>query len=178
MRLTKTDKEAFVRAVMDDVPKHDFDEMAKLMVIGHFKKVLPKEIVAILDDKKLRGYIDSNYVGMPREIDGFYTRYRPLGFQGWGHLPNDVKIRLEELCTFKEEQTAKRDALRSQVTGMIEPVTTLKAALAKLPEFAKYLPAEREVTGTVNLPVANVVAELNKAGWPKKEKANGKKAAA
>lgn len=178
MRLTKTDKEAFVRAVMADVPKHDFDEMARLMVIGHFKKVLPKEIVAIIEDKKLRDYIESGYVGMPREIADFYTRYRPLGFQGWGHLPDDVKVRLDELCTFKKDQTAKRDALRSQVRGMIEPLTTLKAALEKLPEFAKYLPAERGPAVIAGLPVANVVADLNKAGWPKKEKADAKKTTA
>ena len=40
---------------------------------------------------------------------------------------------------------------------------------ACLPEFEKYLPAERDVTGTVNLPVANVLAELTNLGWPKGE---------
>ena len=143
MRLTKTDKEAFVRAVMDDVPKHDFDEMAQQIVTGYFKNVLPKKVLAVLEDKEVRDYIDSSYVGMPRGLDGFYSRYRPIGWPGWVHLPDDVKVRLDELCTLKKDQTAKRDALRSQVCGMIEPLTTLKAALAKLPEFAKYLPAER-----------------------------------
>lgn len=177
MRLTKTDKEAFVRAVMDDVPKHDFDEMAKLMVIDHFKKVLPKEIVAIVEDKNLCDYINIGCVGMPREINDFYTRYRPIGFQGWGQLPDDVKVRLDELSTLKKDQNAKRHALESSVRGMIEPLTTLKAALAKLPEFAEYLPAERDPVVIAGLPVANVVVELNNAGWPK-EKKDAKKTAA
>lgn len=177
MRLTKTDKEAFVRAVLDDVPSHDFDEMAQLLVIGYFKKVLPKNVLAVLEDKETRDYIGSNYVGMPGCLCYFYSRYCPVGWQGWAQFPEDVSIRLNELATFKKEQTAKFGALRSEVTGMIEPITTLKAALAKLPEFAKYLPAEREVTGTVNLPVSNVVAELMHAGWPKGKK-DGKETAA
>lgn len=178
MRLTKTDKEAFVRAVMDDVPKHNFDEMAQLLVIGHFKKVLPKKVLAVLEDKEVRDYIESGYVGMPRGLSDFYSRYHPISWQGWAHFPEDVRIQLDKLATFKKEQDDQRRSLRAEVKGMIEPVTTLKAALAKLPEFAKYLPAEREVTGTVNLPVANVVAELNKAGWPKKEETDAKKTTA
>ena len=190
MSLTKIDKEAFVRAVMDDVPKHDFDEMAQLIVIGHFKKVLPKKVFDVAEDKATRDYLERKYVSMPNGLNDFYSRYRPLGFQGWGALPEDVKVRLLELATFKKEQDKTRSSLRAEVAGMIEPVTTLKAALAKLPEFAKYLPAERGVTGTTNLPaergvtgttnlpVANVVAELNKAGWPKKENLYAKKTTA
>ena len=173
MRLTKTDKEAFVRAVLDDVPRHDFDEMAQLLVIGYFKKVLPKNVIAVLENKETRDYIDPNYVGMPGCLRDFHSRYRPIGWQGGAQFPEDVRIRLNELATFKKEQSAKFSTLRSEVTGMIAPISTLKAALAKLPEFAKYLPAEREVTGTVNLPVSNVVAEPMHAGWPK-EKKDGK----
>ena len=178
MRLTKTDKEAFVRAVMDDVPKHDFDTMAQQIVTGYFKKVLPKNVLAVAEDKATRDYLDGHYVGMPNGLSDFYSRYRPLGWQGWAQLPDDVKVRLLELATFKKEQDKTRSTLRAEVMGMIEPITTLKAALAKLPEFTKYLPAERGVTGTVNLPVANVVAELNKAGWPKKENLYAKKTTA
>lgn len=179
MRLTETDKEAFVRAVMDDVPKHDFDTMAQQIVTGYFKKVLPKKVLAVVEDKETRDYIDSNYVGMPNGLNYYYySRCRPLGWQGWAQLPDDVKVRLLELATFKKEQDKTRSTLRAEVRGMIEPVTTLKAALAKLPEFAKYLPAERGPVVIAGLPVANVVAELNKAGWPKKENANAKTPAA
>lgn len=87
MRLTKSDKEAFVRAVMDDVPMVDYDE----------------------------------------------HRHSAL------------------LCQ----------------RVFAETCSTLKTAKERLPEFEKYLPTERGTTGTINLPVANTVADLINAGWPK-----------
>jgi len=44
MNLNKYYREAFVRAVMDDVPRIDYDEQAKALVIPVLEARLPKEM--------------------------------------------------------------------------------------------------------------------------------------
>lgn len=60
--------------------------------------------------------------------------------------------------------------LRKQLTAVIAACTTLKQAKEALPEFIKYLPEEPGNPVDRTLPVVgNLVADLSKAGWPKKD---------
>ena len=62
------------------------------------------------------------------------------------------------------------DNLRKQLTAVIASCTTLKQAKKALPEFVKYLPEEPGSAIDRTLPVVgNLVADLSKAGWPKKD---------
>ena len=72
---------------------------------------------------------------------------------------------LDAPCRAQKETVSK---LRSEVKALIAACHTLKQARERLPEFAKYLPAERSPAPKQNpLMVANTVADLTKAGWPK-----------
>ena len=60
--------------------------------------------------------------------------------------------------------------LRKQLTAVIDSCNTLKQAKAALPEFVKYLPGEPGNAIDRTLPVVgNLVADLMKLGWPKKD---------
>jgi hypothetical protein len=158
MRLTTAHRDAFVRAVMDDVPSIDYQTRAEEIVRALAVNNLPPPIQAIWKERlDLRVHIaQSTYVNLPYPLHGRYMPADP------GELPAEV----DECATLLTQQKVFRNDLRQKLSTMIAACSTLASAHKNLPEFAKYLPAE--VVPTKNLPaVANVVAELSKAGWPK-----------
>ena len=168
MRLTKSDKEAFVRAVMDDVPNVDYHEQVRSKLKAWGIESLPEEMRPLA--KKYPDYFNAHYIGTPAYCPSVKTICDPNW--SWSGFQEREPAKYAELVALGElegEQQKTRDALRRKITGLINECSTLKTAQQRLPEFVKYLPAERDVTGTVNLPVANVLAELTNLGWPKGE---------
>lgn len=166
MRLTKHDKCAFVRAVLDDVPYVDYSEQARKLAMKHLISLLPGIVQqAYKEDPE---WIRTNCIKMPNYLQDFYGP--ALGYTWHGDFPDELKEQLRTLSDAAKEQSSTRKALEEKVTGLINSVTTLKAALKNFPEFAKYLPADRDAAGTANLPAANVIADLTNAGWPKDKK--------
>lgn len=166
MRLTNHDKGAFVRAVLDDVPKVDYSEQAQKLVTKHLIDQMPGIVQQAY--KENPEWIETNHISLPRHLQDFYGP--SLGYTSYRDFPNELKEQLDELSAAANEQSNTRKTLEDKVTGLINSVTTLKAALKNFPEFAKYLPADRDAAGTANLPVANVIADLTNAGWPKDKK--------
>lgn len=172
MRLTKSDKEAFVRAAMNDVPAIDYDSMAQKIITDYLRTVIPVAVLAVIDNYP--GWIRPGYVYTPSGLSTFATPLAAHNELGeYRFLPTAIKDEVGKLAEKAAEKAAEqirtRSALRHKLEAAIAPITTLKAALAALPEFAKYLPAERGVTRVDrSMPVvANLVAELMAAGWPK-----------
>lgn len=159
MRLTKTLREAFVRAAIADVPQIDYqtricDEAMKFAV-----SLLPKEAQVVYAKYPNLIKTDSVYLG------GQYI-----------HLPGDAefnteqKAQLEALTEQRKEQSEAIDELRIKLGGVANSVHTVKALKELLPEFVKYLPDETKVS--TNLPaIANIISDFVKAGWPDKQKA-------
>ena len=161
MKLTNTVRDAFVRAVMDDVPEIDYGAQAQKIVIDLAVKQLPPKLKAVWDDKTIRDNI--RVIGV-YAIEGLPAFYVPGGKVKLTSAQTD---NLRDLYAKRQDQGAARRELREKVSGVIYACNTLKQAEARLPEFIKYLPKDTESV-TANLPaVANVVAELTKAGWPK-----------
>lgn len=131
MNLTESDREAFVRAVMDDIPMVDYDEQV-------WELLSSAAIELMLEPKNTRSL----------EKHAVWKEVEKLGEQA------DV-------------QAKGREAMQRRLTAIIRACRTLKQAQRMLPEFEKYLPKERGVTGTTNLPVVNLVADLTALGWPK-----------
>ena len=160
MKLTKSDREAFVQAVMDDVPQVDYDEQAKKHCIELCIERMPAPARAAYLDKESREYIETNYGWLPNGLNGHSLPCRP-----GTHFSDAV---LDKLAAEKEKQQAQYDDLRLKLKVTIDSCSTLKQAKERLPEFEKYLPADRDGTGVSNLPaIANLVADLTRAGWPK-----------
>lgn len=172
MKLTTSDRDAFVRAVMNDVPAVDYDEKAREVVTAATVAKLPPKVREIWNDPKLRGFLRCNqWQRLPRPLHDLNT----LPVDGWE--TEAVKEKLQDLATAKHKQEEEHDALQAKLRGIIKACSTLKQATERLPEFVKYLPADRTSTGVVNLPVANVVADLMAAGWPKDQPKPKKKGA-
>lgn len=165
MKLTNDDRAAFVRAVMDDVPEVDYRERATKIILDDVVPRLPAKVIACWKDKETRGFIVCNRgVHTPAGVV-----YAPP-FEG--PLSESAQKALGDLKKPHDLQVSGRRKLKSEVAALIKACSTLKQAQERLPEFAKYLPAERSPAPSLSpLVAANTVADLTKAGWPKGRKA-------
>lgn len=168
MRLTKDDKNAFVQAVMNDVPQVDYQELVRQKIQKWCFDALPADLQPAA--KKYPEYFATSYIYTPIGCSAVYAICAPehRGALFEGRFPAQWK-ELVALGAEYRAQSATLQALREKVTALISTCTTLKQAEERLPEFAKYLPTDRAPATTSNLPVANTLAELQAAGWPKGE---------
>lgn len=183
MKLNKQNRELFITSVMNDVPEFEYQEQLQKIIEQDMIDSAPKEIKAALKCKVLR----------PLLIDGTET-WAPSYTIRVGELSanrHNLKLSSIAICHTYVPSVAcvpkiidvygaalkyhlDRSALRAQVTGAIEGCTTLKIAQERLPEFVKYLPVEAEKSAYLPA-IANLAAELCKAGWPKDKKAKSSK---
>ena len=164
MRLNKYHKDAFVEAVLQDLPATDYDEIAQKLVRDAIVERMPAKVCAVYDDKDVRHWLRNEWMSMPGSLQNFYC----VTGSNNGEVPGELKERLLELSQLKREQTSKKDAFGQKIRAAIDSCQTRKQALELLPEFEKYLPKDTTSTGVSNLPVINnLVAELVQAGWPK-----------
>lgn len=167
MRLTNMDRDAFITAVMDDVPKIDYQTQAEKIAREGLDKSLPEDLLAVV--KKYPQHFDTSTVRLPSPLNNIAVR-GPYNYSSLEKLPK-VEAELDKLAAKYQLQKEARRDLRTKIHGAIYGCTTLKAAQERLPEFVKYLPKDRDGTLTPNLPaVVNLVADLTKAGWPKGKK--------
>lgn len=166
MRLTKNDRKAFIAAVMKDVPSKlgEIEAQAQALHIEDALTVMPEELRALYTDERCRKFIThakansqaAGYIEVPH-----HDRY------GWRNICDPARAKKEEV--FDQAYSAERKRLaelHEKLENAVAGCSTLKALKAALPEFEKYMPAERKPTTTA-LVVANVVADFAAAGWPK-----------
>ncbi len=167
MKLTHSDREAFVNAVIRDIPTIDYNEQARDLLITKASYLLPPKIQEIWNDPTLRSFIIKNeYISTPYGLDSVYG---PMSFTP----DEELKSVLQELADANKKQKSVIDTLRDKLKGMIKGCSTLKQAADLMPEFVKYLPEERRKPVTKSLPaLTSVVTELHDLGWPKDSVAN------
>jgi hypothetical protein len=160
MRLTKTLREAFVRAAMQDVPKVDYDEQIRKLALQETVAMMPPDVAKAYKANPEWFGSDNHYLGMQ---PGYV--YLPM--------PRTISLKpeaLSKITVLGDEalaQKKRRKDLEAKLSAAAESCTTRKALADLLPEFAKYLP-EDEAAACKTLPaVANIVADFTKAGWPK-----------
>lgn len=174
MKLSKYHKQAFVSAVMDDVPMHDYSEDFHKMIDADMLKTAPKKLVPILQDKELRSYLIRGYGSIqPNTLhkNNHYWYPYTVGISAVAtyldyKMSDEAEAAALALMEAATDQKIKRDQLEAMVRGTIESCSTLKQATARLPEFVKYLPEEASATRLLPA-VANLSAKLIEAGWPK-----------
>ena len=151
MKLTKYEKEAIIRSIMQDVPTKP--------------------------DNVLRAEMQTAFVaGMSDVIKKLYkTHPKALKTESVSSWDSGLSYRTEfivgdadvnkAMIPFKAQKEAK-DSAQSKLSAAINGCSTLAQLKKLLPEFISYFPSETEPTK--NLPaVANMVADLSKLGWPK-----------
>lgn len=164
MRLTEIHRKAFVRAVMADVPKVDYQEQAEALIKQAVYDSMPDAVKKIYDNKELRGHLGNERISTPYGLNDVYVAGAAMF-----SVSESLYLKLQDLAGLKKKQTAEREAMTSRLMGAIKACSTLKRAQELFPEFINYLPAEEAKTN--NLPaVHGIVADLAKAGWPKGKK--------
>lgn len=166
MKLTKIDREAFVRAVMQDVPKVDYTEQARKLVLDDSIEQLPAQLRQFALNKDTNAFLRTDsywaYQGFQKSFTVFTAR------SGSFSLTKKSQAAFDKLAEQYKAQKEQREALEQRVSAVIAGCSTLKMAKERLPEFEKYLPQDRGDSKTPNLPaIANIVADLTKLGWPK-----------
>lgn len=165
MRLINADREAFIQAVLDDVPQIDYDEVARSKINAWAVSRMPEALAKAY--KEYPGFFKNGYYYTPGSLNGCYAVGEDSRYDIEDRDPVLWK-ELEELANQKTEQSNKLRDLRVQLRGVIFSCTTLKKAEELLPEFKKYLPADRDGQTDRKMPViSNLVATLTEAGWPK-----------
>lgn len=171
-RLNNDMRDAFIDAVMDDVPKVDYEEKIRDAVNKAAHAALPAAVKKLLASEDTAGFVNIESVAFNRHDnipDGLYVSFR---------LPasSDKSLRelalgaTEELRKAWSEQHASRNSLIKKIRSVAYHCNTRKQLAEAFPEFERYLPAD-ESTAMQNLPaLANVVSDFVKAGWPKDKK--------
>ena len=155
MKLNKYDREAIVRAIMNDVPKPDKAKRRAAIQAAVVKLMTPEcRKVFTRTPEALAEF----YAGDLTNTDYYATKNIVIG-----DAPKDQVRAI--LQPYKDEDAARFDA-QTKLSSAVHACSTLKQLTDRLPEFTKYFPVES--TPAKNLPaLANVVADLSKLGWPK-----------
>lgn len=178
MRLTNTLRKAFVRAVMDDVPSTDYQEQACDLMTRAAEQNLPEALKrAIALDPSIRDWIESRFHHVGKyPLSGMFL----LGTrEALDQLGKDEALqqKLQTLSDALAEQNKCRNQLQEKIEGIAASCASRKQLLQALPEFEKYLPVETAASSRSVPALANLLADLTAAGWPKQGKASGSDAA-
>lgn len=155
MKLTNYMRDAFIRSVMLEVPKPDYDAIRK-----EFQEALYKAM-----SKDVRRVFRT----APRALRTWYSwDFADRGQREF--VIGDVDVN-EAAAPFLEKLKA-RDAFSDKLRRLVYGLSTDKQLRDALPELAHHLP--KVYTTTPNLPtVCNVVADLVKLGWTPKVQVEG-----
>lgn len=165
MRLTKCDRQAFVIAVLHDIPKIDYEAQAHKLIREFGITTYPEEVQPLV--KKYPEFFKASYVGgLPYGVHNLYAKIRP---DAANNLKKNSELwdQLVELGKQQSEQNNALEKQRAKLEAVISQCSTLKVARERLPEFDKYLPQDKPNSVATNLPVANLVSDLMALGWPK-----------
>ncbi len=175
MRLTNSIKQAFVQAVLDDVPTKDYQELLRGLIRADAMERLPSAVRAIATDKTLAHFVADHYYHISVNKNDGYEQY--FGLCLYIKMPTSEYIESHAIQERKHEyikahlaQEKMLNDLRQKLQDAINAVSTVKNARLAMPEFAKYLP--QEASKSSNLPTtifANLLNELVCAGFPKAE---------
>lgn len=177
-RLTQHDRQAFISAVMDDVPYVDYDEQAREKVQKFALSKLPEGVAA-----SIKAFPDWFQVALYVYLPGTLNNINVVAKNREEFdkmLKADKKLWAELVAMDKAKiaQHTIRQTLRDKVKGLAFSCTTVAALETRAPEFKKYLGKSTPVVDRSVPAVQNIVADLVKAGWPKDQKKPAQRKAA
>lgn len=164
MNLTKLHRQAFVSAVIADVPTVDYGEEVSKLIQGFAIKALPPKVLALYQDSELRHFVALQQIYVSETCTYCY-------YPGGERLifTDEQNAEIKKLAQKCNEQAAEIRALTAKLRGAIAGCKTRKQAVQLLPEFEKYLPNEAaEATKGVPM-ITGWVTSLTSMGWPKGE---------
>lgn len=160
MRLTKTIKDEIIDAIMDDVPKVDYDTLIQDTAIKEGLKTVPPEIMRLKDK-------------YPEWIKGEKYFYVP-NFRSLCILHSSDSKSIETtkdiiapLVKKYNEQIDERKAMQVKLEASFASITTDTKFAELFPDFVKYMPSEVKPATGFAVATTEVLDGLKKLGWPK-----------
>ena len=166
MRLSTSMRQAFVRAVMDDVPFVDYDEQLRQLAQKAVDSYRPAALVRALDlDPSIQDWLNRDYQFISKYSQSFCLVGAKQSLDRL-NADKDFTQAAQNLRKQQQAQLEQRSALETKLKASAQACQT-RAQLAKaLPEFEKYLPIE--AGNSKCLPaLANLMSDFMAAGWPK-----------
>ena len=166
MRLSTSMRQAFVRAVMDDVPFVDYDEQLRQLAQKTVDGYRPAALVrALALDPSIQDWLNRDYQFISKYSQSFCLVGAKQSLDRL-NADKDFTQAAQNLRKQQQAQLEQRSALESKLKASAQACQT-RAQLAKaLPEFEKYLPIE--AGNSKCLPaLANLMSDFMAAGWPK-----------
>jgi len=148
MKLTKYDKETIINGVIRDFPEiNDSEAIQAALVKG--MSVLCRKL----------------YKVTPTALAKIHLRGSEVHQRAYGrdYFVGDADL-ATTLKPFKDKRQERKLTV-DKVNQAVNACSTLAQLLERLPEFARYAPAE-VVKPKNEVAVINVVADLKKQGWP------------
>ena len=157
MKLTKYEKDAIIRAIVQDVPAIDKAKRRTNLQAALVKAMSPEARKLY---NRTPSALRTHHFGDVIYTGAYVSRELIVGDVSKEVIADLVK-------PYETEDNAHADTKR-KLNAAINSCNTLAQLKKLLPEFISYFPSETEPTK--NLPaVANMVADLSKLGWPKKK---------
>lgn len=163
MRLNSLHRDAFINAVMADVPVVDYYDQAQKIVQEFQVRHMPKEVQAVYKKPELRGYLKEHCARFHFNRYGYFSVYGDAG------LDDATTKSVRDLMNLNDQQDNRIRSLRNKLESVLASVTTRKSLIEALPEFEKYAPPEAEPLSRSVPALANVVSDFVAAGWPKEK---------
>lgn len=174
MKLNQTHKQAIVRAVIADIPRPNMQELEAFInkcVEQELERFCPKAIAEAWKDVNCRRYLALTYInvgymveGRKQRLDDFCSVSAPAYHSFSEQFTRTVSPKIMEMVG---EVNAIEEA-RKKLEAAIAGIKTRKQFIETFPELEKYAPEEATV-GTMLPALTNVVSDLSKLGWPKKQ---------
>lgn len=172
MRLTKDMRTAFVNAVMNDVPKKDYDDLIRSAATAAALDALPRAVASIYKKEDTRQFVRMHHIYLRIENpSGAYIQDLSVAVPGGDVTGALIRTACADLLTEAGAQHQTREDLRLSLQVAADRCTTTEELTKVFPEFARYVPKDPALA-TRNLPaLANVVESFKKAGWSANKKA-------
>jgi len=167
VRLNKYDKQAFVAAVMQDVPQIDYHDQKQTIVNEFALARMPEPVRAIAKNPAYAGWLATASHMTPGAWHGYVEAYSDSSPVSIKEQSPKAWEKLEAIAEEEKTQEERIKALRAKLEGVTAGCHTRKALAAALPEFEKYLPAAPGETCKTLPALANIVTDFIQAGWPK-----------
>lgn len=163
-RLTHNDRQNFLRAVFEDVPKSRVREEVRRMVFDDAVDKLPASLKELAKGPD-KDYLAVTNLHIPSKVMYFHILVPNKRYQ----LSDNPALarKVEEMVRVDDEALAEVNRIKGSLTVALATITTDTALKERYPELAKYLP--KALGGTKNVPATNdVMVGLKAAGFPKK----------
>lgn len=172
MRLTQYHRNIMISSIMKDIPQPKLQEELESLVTNHLRKVLPQEVLPLLNSPSLRVLLSGNYCVQCNSSSIFYGRDYTL-------TPprTPIPLTLEEIdggSALKHKvqvNASKLKGVREKIAAALNSCNTTNQVKETYPEFTKYLPKEIvSKSSDRSLPVVQGLdKELTALGWPAAE---------